>query len=101
MIFIPTIGYELLQTKARARDNGLHVVVSGCNGPASSRIIDPMGDIIGNVADEAAGVFTADIRLDERRYTYCLSVGDGNGESRSLFKKERRTDEYHALLNSN
>lgn len=101
VIFIPTIGDEPLQSKARARDNGLHVVVSGCDGPASSRIIDPMGDIIGHVADEATGVFTADIRLDERRYTYWLSVGAGNGESRSLFKKERRTDEYDALLHTN
>lgn len=100
VIFIPTIGDEVLQTRARARDNGLHVVVSGCNGPVSSRIIDPMGDIIGHVADEEAGVFTADIRLDERRYTYWLSVGAGNGESRSLFKKERRTDEYGALLHT-
>jgi len=101
VIFIPTIGDEPLQTRARARDNGLHVVVSGCNGPVSSRIIDPMGDIIGHVADEETGAFTTEIRLDERKYTYWLSVGAGNGESRSLFKKERRTDEYGTLLNTN
>ncbi|MNI02238.1 Aliphatic amidase [compost metagenome] len=98
VIFIPTIGDESLQTRARARDNGLHVVVSGCNGPESSRIIDPMGELIGHVMDEETGVFSADIHLDERRYTYWLSVGAGNGESRSLFKKERRTDAYKALL---
>jgi len=101
IIFIPTIGEELIQTRARARDNGLHVVVSGCYGPVSSRIIDPMGDIIGHVSDEETGVYSADIRLDEQRYTFWLSVGAGNGESRSLFKKERRTDEYSALLLTN
>ncbi|WP_256761031.1 carbon-nitrogen hydrolase family protein [Cohnella sp. WQ 127256] len=101
VIFIPTIGEEMLQTRARARDNGLHVVVSGCDGPVSSRIIDPMGDIVGHVIDEETGVYSADIRLDEQRYTFWLSVGAGKGESRSLFKKERRTDEYSALLLTN
>lgn len=101
IIFIPTIGEELLQTRARARDNGLHVVVSGCDSPVSSRIIDPMGEIVGHVIDEETGVYSADIRLDERRYTFWLSIGAGNGESRSLFKKERRTDEYSALLWTN
>ncbi|KRE63342.1 carbon-nitrogen hydrolase family protein [Paenibacillus sp. Soil750] len=99
VIFIPTIGNGLLQTRARARDNGLYVVVAGCGGGANaSRVIAPNGELIGYVQDEEMGVFAADLDLDQRLYKYWLSVGPGNGEARSLFRKERRPDTYADLI---
>ncbi|RTE10211.1 carbon-nitrogen hydrolase family protein [Paenibacillus whitsoniae] len=99
VIFIPTIGNGLLQTRARARDNGLHVVVAGCGGGANaSRVIDPNGELIGYVEDEEMGVCAADLYLDQRLYKYWLSVGPGRGEPRSLYTKERRPETYLDLL---
>ncbi|OAS17890.1 carbon-nitrogen hydrolase family protein [Paenibacillus oryzisoli] len=99
VICIPTIGNGLLQTRARARDNGLHVVVAGCGGGvSSSRIIAPSGELIGHVENEESGVFAADLDLNKRLYKYWLSVGPGNGEPRSLYLKERRPDTYGDLI---
>jgi predicted amidohydrolase len=98
IIFIPTIGDDELQTRARAKDNGVYVVVAGMYGPDTSRIINPNGDIIATVesqnpeADE--GVCVVDIDLDKRYYTYWLSVGPCYSEHRHVYRKERRVDTY-------
>lgn len=98
IIFIPTIGDDELQTRARAKDNGVYVVVAGMYGPATSRIINPNGEIIATVesqnpgADE--GVCLVDIDLDERYFTYWLSLGPCYSEHRHVYRKERRVDTY-------
>jgi predicted amidohydrolase len=90
IIFLPTLGDEPLQQRARAKDNGLHLVVAGMNGPEASRIITPKGEVAGTVKDGKEGVYITEIDLDQKYYTYWLSVGACNGEHKSLFKKERR-----------
>jgi predicted amidohydrolase len=98
IIFVPTMGDEPLITRARARDNGVYVVVSGYNGPESSRIINPMGDEICHVNSETEGMCACELDLNKRFFTYWLSVGACNGESKSLFNKERRIDIYKASI---
>jgi predicted amidohydrolase len=98
IIFIPTIGDDALQTMARAKDNGVYVVVAGMYGPASSRIIDPFGKIIATVETQnqgaEEGICVADIDLNEHHYTYWLSVGPAFAEHKHVYRKERRVDTY-------
>jgi predicted amidohydrolase len=97
IIFVPTIGDEPLQQAARAKDNGVYVVVSGMYGPVSSRIIDPNGAIVGTAADGESGVFVTKIDLDMRHYTHWLSLGPCNCEAHSVYMKERRSDLYDII----
>jgi predicted amidohydrolase len=94
MIFVPTIGDAPVQSISRAIDNGIHVIVSGSDGPKPSRIVDPKGEIIGELASGSDGVVTADIDLDKRFYTFWLSVGPAFGEASSIYIKERRAGTF-------
>lgn len=98
VLFVSTMGNAYIQSIARAVDNGVHVVVAGNHGSMPSRIINPEGKIIGEIADEHQGVCVAEIDLDKRYYTPWLSVGT-DGEAHSIFLKERRTDTYNILVN--
>jgi predicted amidohydrolase len=98
MIFLPTYGEEPLQQMARAKDNGVYVIVSGMYGPQSSRIINPLGEICGKVNSIEEAVCIKEIDLNEKFYTLWLSVGPCNGEPQSLYIKERRNDTYGKLL---
>ena len=91
ILFVPTAGDGLIQTTARAVDNGIHVVAAGTNGgPASSRIIDPTGTIIGKVKNRKEAVVCRAIDLDKRFYQYWHSVGPAFGEPKSIYLKELR-----------
>jgi predicted amidohydrolase len=99
MLFLPTIGYAPVQTLARALDNGIHVVVSGGDGPNPSRIINPEAQIIAEINNEKDDIIIAEVDLDKRYYQHWLSVGDANGEGASIYLKERRSDLYGWLAN--
>lgn len=94
MIFVPTIGDSPIQSICRAIDNGIHVVVAGSDGPKPSRIVDPDGKLLAELPSGIDGVATADIDLDERFYTYWMSVGPAYGEAKSIYMKERRSATY-------
>jgi predicted amidohydrolase len=91
IIFHPTIGDAPLAARARAADNGIHVVVSGTNEPSSSMIIDPLGEVIGAVEQEGMGVCMRELDLDKRHYVYWMDVGPAYGETRQVFNKQKRT----------
>lgn len=99
IIFIPTAGDEPLQSRARAKDNGIYVVVAGMYGPASSRIIDPYGKIIATVESQnknaEEGICVADIDLNKHHYTHWLSLGPCFSEHKHVYRKERRVDTYY------
>jgi len=97
VIFIPTMGEDETVHKAIARTNGVWVVVSGYAGAASSRIINPLGETINFVQNEDAAYAAETLDLNKRFFTYWMSVGDGNGEPRDLFVKERMTGVYGAI----
>ena len=94
IIFIPTMGEDELVHRAIARTNGVHVVVSGYNGAASSRIVNPLGEVINCVESTEAAYAVEQIDLNKRHFVYWMSIGAGNGELNSLFKKERAINTY-------
>lgn len=97
IIFLPTQGEDEIVHRAIARTNGVYVAVSGYDGPASSRIIDPLGQIVNFVKDKESAYTTEQIDLNKRFFVYWMSVGDGNGETKSLFQKERVPQSYGAV----
>ncbi|TYP76582.1 carbon-nitrogen hydrolase family protein [Paenibacillus methanolicus] len=98
LLVVPTQGNTLIQSLARAVDNGIHVVVAGMWGENPSRIIDPEGNILAEISEQAHGVAIAEIDLDRPYYKRYLSVGDADGEARVLFRQERRPHTYETLL---
>lgn len=98
VLLVPTNGDASIQTQARAVDNGVYVVVSGIARPESSRIINPLGEVIAQVEDSGGGVAVAEVDLDHKFYQYWLSVGAAYGETRSIYLKERRPDTYGDLI---
>lgn len=101
LIVISTIGDAPVQSRARAADNGIHVVVAGDDGPRPSRIINPLGEIIADIDNTQDAICLAEVDLGKPCYVHWMSVGDAKGEPRSLYMKERRTDlyrKYRALI---
>lgn len=100
IIFVPTLGYTPLQSRARAADNGVYVVVSGAYGPPAdhSCIIAPDGKPERMLENWETQYFIHEVDLDKRFLTEWLSIGPGDGEARSLYLKERRTDTYARLV---
>ena len=94
IIFIPTQGEDEILQRAIARANGLYTVVSGYHGAKSSRIIDPLGEVVTFVPDEETGYTVEQIDLNQRFFVYWMSIGPGNGETKVLFERERRPDMY-------
>jgi predicted amidohydrolase len=84
-------------TRARAFDNGVYLVASTTTAGANSRIVDPMGEVLG----EASGRFdlvVKDIDLNREFREVWLSVGPGLGEGKSLYLKERRPETYGPVI---
>ena len=97
IIFIPTQGEDEIVQRAIARTNGVYVVVSGYQDPAHSRIINPLGEIINFVPDKNTAYAAEEIDLNKRFFVYWMSVGEGNGEIKDLFRKERNIETYGAI----
>lgn len=102
VLFIMTAGDAPVQSIARAIDNGLYVVVAGASAAKPgllhpSRIINPMGEVIGQVENSDIGVCVREIDLNKRLYSYWLSVGPAFGEARSIYAMERRPETYKPL----
>ena len=94
IIFIPTMGEDEIIHRAIARANGVYVTVAGYEGPVSSRIVNPLGEIINFVKDKETAYTAEQIDLNQRFFIYWMSIGAGNGETKVLFKKERMTENY-------
>ncbi len=88
---------NLIQSQARAVDNGVYLVVSGVYGRSASTIIGPDGRIIGKVPRFGKDYIHAEIDLNKRYLTPHLSVGC-SGEGKTIYIQERRTDTYGMLL---
>ncbi len=69
-------------------------MVAGADGETPSRVIDPDGVVIGELGNRRDDVCVREIDLDEKRLRHWFSVGDADGEPRSILLKERRTDTY-------
>lgn len=68
------------------------MVISGVNRVQGSpmkpsRIINPLGEVIGEVESDNRGICIREIDLNKRVYQYWLSVGDCDGEPHSIYKR--------------
>lgn len=102
IIFVPSLGYAPVQSRARAIDNGVYVVIAGWNYPPSDKccVIAPDGQLLGEIENLEEEHFTVEIDLDKRYLKEWYSVGPGLGEMHSLYRKERRPDTYSRLTDS-
>jgi hypothetical protein len=75
------------------------VIVSGYNSSEFSRIIDPLGEIVNFVPTEEIGYTVEQIDLNQRFFTWWMSIGPGNGENKVLFERERRPEMYKGVVN--
>ncbi|MNI02953.1 hypothetical protein D3C73_558450 [compost metagenome] len=113
IICISTAGEAKIQQIARAIDNGMYVVVAGINGDIindglgnwvsdllgkPSRIINPIGEVLGEIGPDDDKVLGVEIDLNAKFTGYWLSVGPTFGEMRSLYTRQRRPDTYSDLL---
>lgn len=94
IIFIPTQGEDEILQRAISRAYGVYTVVSGYCGGRSSRIINPLGEILNYVSEEEEGYVVEQVDLNQRFFTYWMSVGPANGENKILFERERRPAMY-------
>ena len=77
MLFVCTAGDPVELSRARARENGVYVIVSGTatkGDGESSRIIDRQGNIIKYVTDMEVGFVSHKIDLNEKIYVKSLGV---------------------------
>jgi predicted amidohydrolase len=102
IIFVPTQrnGAQdesiLIQSQARAADNGVYIVVSGVYGKHAGTIIDPSGKIIAETAPEGTGFVSVDLDLSKEYLVPHLSVGC-NGDGKNIYLAERRPETYGIL----
>jgi predicted amidohydrolase len=82
---------------ARAIDNGVYLITSSTVGDTESRIINPKGTIVAETK-EKFGYAIAEIDLNQEWRQRYLSVGNGAGEAKSLYLRERRPETYAPLL---
>jgi predicted amidohydrolase len=82
---------------ARAIDNGVYLITSSTVGDTESRIINPKGAVIAETK-EKFGYAIAEIDLNQEWRLRYLSAGNGAGEAKSLYLRERRPETYAPLL---
>jgi predicted amidohydrolase len=102
MIFMPLAGdgeagHWNPVWSARAIDNGVYLITSSTVGETESRIINPQGEIVAEAKDKFAYAI-AEIDLNQEWRRRYLSVGNGAGEGKSLYLRERRPETYTPLL---
>lgn len=95
IIFVLTAGNPECLSRARAYENGVFVVVSGCEdgNPGASFIVDQYGEILGAVESDEKGYISLPIDLDARKHMRYLSFPRGYGAD--IFKTENRKDLYN------
>ena len=94
IIFVPTIGNYMLQSQILAKWNGVYVVVSGCDSPSPSRIIDPNGEIIAAADGCEDSLAFCEIDLSEGYYKPGTGFWPAVSDAKNALDKKRRTDIY-------
>ena len=98
ILFVCTAGDPIEISRARARENGIYVIISGTDDRgdgASSRIINQKGEIVTYVTDLDKGYVTHKIDLNERLYARYLGVSgdvEKGGEPMMMHLNEIRDD---------
>ncbi|HVX67673.1 MAG TPA: carbon-nitrogen hydrolase family protein [Bryobacteraceae bacterium] len=98
LVLLPVAGDVPLHwdviSRARAIDNGLYIASSIGGGNLPSRIVAPTGEVL---AETSEGLAVATVDFDREPRVLWLSVGNADGDPKSLYIKERRPDTYGPL----
>jgi predicted amidohydrolase len=98
LVLLPVAGDVPLHwdviSRARAIDNGLYIASSIGGGNLPSRIVAPTGEVLAETSD---GLAVATVDFDREPRVLWLSVGNADGDPKSLYIKERRPDTYAPL----
>ena len=102
ILFVSTAGNPTHRHIARAKENGIYVVVACAAGNEeagmkATKIIAPDGTNLAdcNVDTEAA---IAEIDLNDPKYIFWLSVGGADSNPRTVYNNEYRDDMYNEIL---
>lgn len=93
IIVNPTRGWGFPQAYAMSYVTGAYVV--SAEHIKMTRIQDKSGSAMDTVGDKHYAVATADINAPY--WQRCLSVGEGSGEGKNIYRYERRADMYMPL----
>lgn len=101
ILLVTTAGNPTHRHIARAKENGVYVVVSCPDeerhaGLASTLIIDPCGNVLADT-DEEGEAAVAVIDLDEKKYIYWLALGPMNAVPGNVYMHEYRDDMFENL----
>ena len=96
ILLIPTAGNPTYRHIARAKEHGVYVVVScllgvSDSGIASTKIIDPCGEILSHTMEDGESAKTV-IDLNEEKHIFWLSVGAANAVPSNIYRHEVRDD---------
>ena len=93
IILNPSRGWAVPQASAMAYVTGSYVAIS--ENTTMTRVQNKLGKNIDTVGDKHYAVATVDINAPE--WQRCLSVGEGSGHGKNIYKYERRPDMYMPL----
>ena len=103
ILFVSTAGNPTYRHIARAKENGVYVVVACAaqNGDSEilpTKIINPCGEILAHTNTDKEAAF-AEIDLNKNDYIFWLSVGGANTTPNSIYMNEYRDDLYGLIDN--
>lgn len=96
MLLVPTAGNPTYRHIARAKENGIYVMVacfsnSVDSGICSAKIVDPCGEILAHTNEDGQAA-KATIDLNEEKHIYWLSVGPCDAVPSNIYRHEYRND---------
>lgn len=102
ILFVSTAGNPTHRHIARAKENGMYVVVSCAAGHADAgimptKIISPAGTILAECNDDTEAAI-AEIDLNNPEYIFWLSVGGADSNPHTVYHNEYRDDMYGDIL---
>ena len=103
ILLISTAGNPTHRHFARAKENGVYVVVSCCGwkdeGVEPTKIINPRGELLSECGEEG-GVAISEVDLSdiESQNIYWLSVGSANTEPNNIYMNELRPEMFEKII---
>ena len=103
IILISTAGNPTHRHFARAKENGVYVVVACCgvkdSGVEPSKIITPSGNVLAEAGQDGEIAFAEiDLYDDLNRNIYWLSVGSAWAEPNNIYMNEIRPDLFDKII---
>lgn len=103
ILLVSTAGNPTHRHIARAKENGVYVVVACCGvkdeGIEPTKIISPKGEVLSQQGEDGELAFAeVDLCDEENRNIFWLSVGAAYAEPNNIYMNEYRPDLYDIIL---